>query len=76
MISNETKFRPVYGRTEEAILAAPITPGYFYVASDTGKLFVDVDTNKRISAGGGGGISIYYSVQNEVAQDGNDYFER
>jgi hypothetical protein len=59
MISNKTKFRPVYG-TQDAILAAPKVPGYFYIASDTGKVFVDVDTNTRIAAGGGGGVSIYY----------------
>ena len=53
MLSNQTKFRPVYS-TEEKISRAAIHEGWVYVASDTGKIFIDAD-NKRKQIGGSGG---------------------
>jgi len=37
---NKRAFRPVYG-TESKILKADIHEGYVYVASDSGKIFLD-----------------------------------
>lgn len=38
--NNQRVFRPVYG-TESKILNHEITDGYLYIASDTGKIFLD-----------------------------------
>lgn len=53
MISNQTKFRPVYG-TESKILGLEHNEGWVYVASDTGKIFIDAN-NQRKQIGGSGG---------------------
>ena len=51
------KFRPVMGK-EEDILALDKNNGYFYVATDTGKLFLDYqDIRKQVGGSGGGGGS-------------------
>lgn len=42
MITNQTKFRPVYG-TEAGILDLDHHEGWVYVASDTGKIFIDAN---------------------------------
>lgn len=59
MLTNQTKFRPVYS-TEEKISRAAIHEGWVYVASDTGKIFLDADNRRKQiggSAGGSGGGS-------------------
>lgn len=59
MVTNSTKFRPVYS-TEAKITNADIHEGWIYVASDTGKIFLDADGRRRQiggSAGGSGGGS-------------------
>ena len=58
MIDQKTIFRPVTG-TEDQITRAQKNPGYVYFASDTGKIFVDLDTQNRIAMGGAG-VSVLY----------------
>ena len=55
MIDSRTKFRPAYG-TEAKILSADIHEGWIYVASDTGKIFIDSEgARKQIGGSGSGG---------------------
>lgn len=80
MITNQTKFRPVYG-TEAGILDLDHHEGWVYVASDTGKIFIDAN-NQRKQIGGSGGSSGGGSAnlvwgfadedQNTLKEDPND----
>ena len=70
MISNQTKFRPVYGKKESTILSLPITEGFIYFADDTGKIFLDADGKRKQvggsgGGGGGGSSSIVWSFGDE-----------
>ena len=68
-----TKFRPIRG-IEDAIKALPITNGQLYFALDSGKIYVDTET-ERISVGTSG-ASIYYTyaiVDKENVAEGEDY---
>jgi hypothetical protein len=58
MINGKTRFRPVTG-TEAQIEGTQKNPGYVYFASDTGKIFVDLDNEHRIAMGGAG-VSVLY----------------
>lgn len=69
MISNRTKFRPVYGK-ETTILGLPISEGYVYIAEDTGKIFIDANGRRRQiggsgGSGGGGSTSIIWANADE-----------
>ena len=57
-------FRPVRG-TEEKINEFPITNGYIYFATDTGRIYMDKN-GERIAVGGGKGASIYYSTATDI----------
>jgi hypothetical protein len=46
-------FIPSYG-TEEEISEAAKRPGYFFVATDSGKIYFDTEEGARIGLGGGG----------------------
>ena len=61
MINGKTRFRPVTG-TEDQINNAQKNPGYVYFASDTGKIFVDLDNQHRIAMGGSGVAVLYAAV--------------
>lgn len=65
MIDNKTKFRPVVGK-EVKLKALPHNEGYVYYASDTGKIFLDVD-GERVTMGGSG-ASLFYFEENNVAE--------
>jgi len=67
-----TKFRPVRGK-EEKILSQEITNGYFYLATDTGRIFIDT-SDGRVSVGGGAGASLFYAgaVGNEIQKISED----
>jgi len=70
MISNQTKFRPVFSKKEANILALPINEGYIYVAEDTGKIFLDAEGRRKQiggsgGGGGGGSSSIIWSTGDE-----------
>ena len=57
MIDSQTKFRPAYG-TEAKIIDTDFHEGWVYVASDTGKIFIDSDgVRKQIGGSGSGGGS-------------------
>lgn len=57
MIDSKTKFRPAYG-TEAKIIETDLHEGWVYVASDTGKIFVDFNgSRKQIGGSGSGGGS-------------------
>lgn len=46
MITNQTKFRPVYG-TEAMISTLEHHEGWVYIASDTGKIFLDANNVRK-----------------------------
>ena len=68
MIDGKTRFRPVTG-TEEQIQNAQKNPGWVYFASDTGKIFVDLDTEHRIAMGGAGVAVLYGSASGLEADE-------
>lgn len=55
-------FRPVRG-TQTKIDNFPITDGYVYFATDSGRIYLDKD-GERINVGGGAGASIFYAEAN------------
>jgi hypothetical protein len=68
---NEIDFIPVRG-TEAAILGQKPREGYFYVATDTGKMYADIfdmasgeAIHKVI---GGSGASVIYGINSELTQ--------
>ena len=63
MITNQTKFRPVYG-TEAMISTLEHHEGWVYIASDTGKIFLDANNvRKQIGGSGGSGGSGSSSIE-------------
>lgn len=37
-------------------------PGRFYIAADTGRMYLDIDKDERVSVGGSGNGSALYQV--------------
>ena len=72
MIDGKTRFRPVTG-TEEAINNAQKNPGYVYFASDTGKIFVDLDNQHRIAMGGSG-VAVLYGNATGLKADEKGFY--
>lgn len=72
MIDNKTKFRPVVGK-EAKLKTLPHNEGYVYYASDTGKIFLDVD-GERVTMGGSG-ASLFYFEENNVAELPNGAYQ-
>ena len=60
-------FRPVQG-PEEKIKAYPQTDGYFYVATDTGRVYLDTATENKIPIGSSG-VQVIYGTEKEVGID-------
>lgn len=56
-------FRPVRG-TQTKIDNFPITDGYVYFATDSGRIYLDKD-GERVNVGGGAGASIFYAEAND-----------
>lgn len=73
MVTNQTKFRPVYGTESQIIGLSEYQEGWVYVASDTGKIFLCSNNSlKQIggsggSGGGSGSSSIYWGSADEDA---------
>lgn len=74
-------FQPVYG-TEAKILSRPIRNGCLYFASDTGKIFLDGDNQRKQVGGSGSGsgsANILWGEANEdlgtIKEDPNDITE-
>lgn len=65
-------FRPVRG-TEDRIANWPITDGYIYMTTDTGRIYFDVDS-QRISLGGSGNTSVLYANDTEVVDEGGNLY--
>lgn len=65
-MDNNISFRPVQG-TEAKIAGHELTKGYFYCATDSGKIYLDTE-DKRISLGGSG-AAIYYGNADSVQED-------
>ena len=65
MIDNLTKFRPVVG-VEENIKNLSFNEGWVYFASDTGKIFLDVD-GERVTMGGSA-ASLFYFEEDKVVE--------
>lgn len=55
---NNTKFKVIRG-TEAAITAIPVTDGQLYFATDSGKLYLDNGSERKVM--GGSGASLYYA---------------
>lgn len=72
MIDGKTRFRPVTG-TEEQINNAQKNPGYVYFASDTGKIFVDLDNQHRLAMGGSG-VAVVYGNASGLEADEQGYY--
>ena len=72
MIDGKTRFRPVTG-TEEQINNAQKNPGYVYFASDTGKIFVDLDNEHRLAMGGSG-VAVVYGSATGLEADEQGYY--
>lgn len=72
MINGKTKFRPVTG-TDERIQNAQKNPGWVYFASDTGKIYVDLDNENRIAMGGAG-VSVLYGHAPTTEPDDQGYY--
>ena len=72
MIDGKTRFRPVTG-TEEQINNAQKNPGYVYFASDTGKIFVDLDNEHRLAMGGSG-VAVVYGNATGLEADEQGYY--
>jgi len=58
-MENRTKFIPIRGKVDK-IREAEKQAGAFYVATDTGEMFLDVSSSERIPIGGTG-VKIYYT---------------
>lgn len=65
-------FNPVQG-TEAAIMTRGKVPGFVYFATDTGKIFLDVNDTDRITVGGSG-AAVLYSNAEKVISNTNDTF--
>lgn len=65
-MDNNVSFRPVQG-TEAKIAEHELTKGYFYCATDSGKIYLDTE-DKRIPLGGSG-AAIYYGNADNVQED-------
>ena len=72
MIDGKTRFRPVTG-TEEQINNVQKNPGYVYFASDTGKIFVDLDNEHRLAMGGSGVAVVYGNATGLEADEQGHY---
>ena len=63
-------FRPIQG-SEDIILKQDIYPGHVYFATDSGKIFLDTET-ERIAVGGGG-VAVLYSSAKDIKEDLTDF---
>lgn len=66
-MTDKTRFRPVTG-TDEQIQNAPKSPGWVYFASDTGKIYFDLDVDTRVAMGGSG-VSLLYGEAPTIEPD-------
>ena len=57
-MTDKTRFRPVTG-TDAQIQSTGKNPGYVYFASDTGKIYFDLDMDTRVAMGGSGVALLY-----------------
>ena len=64
---SKIRFRPVQG-PEEKIKAYPQTDGYFYVATDTGRVYLDTATENKIPIGSSG-VQVIYGTEKDVGID-------
>ena len=63
-------FRPFQG-TEEIIGKQDSYPGHVYFATDTGKIFLDTETERIVV--GGGGVSVLYASATDIKEDTVDF---
>lgn len=66
-MTDKTRFRPVLG-TDAQIQNAGKSPGWVYFASDTGKIFFDIDSETRVAMGGSG-VSLLYGNAPTIEPD-------
>lgn len=70
-MTEKTRFRPATA-LESEILASTKHPGWVYFASDTGKIFFDVDPDTRLLMGGGGASILYGKAATLSADEDSD----
>ena len=72
-MGEKINFRPVQG-TEEKIKKVPQQNGYFYVATDTGRIYLDTAEKNKLPLGSSG-VSVIYGNAKEIEvekdEDGN-----
>ena len=61
---SKIRFRPVQG-PEEKIKEYPQSDGYFYVATDTGRVYLDTATENKMPIGSSG-VQVIYGTDNTV----------
>lgn len=61
---SKIRFRPVQG-PEEKIKEYPQSDGYFYVATDTGRIYLDTATENKMPIGSSG-VQVIYGTDNTV----------
>ena len=66
-MTDKTRFRPVMG-SDEQIQNASKNPGWVYFASDTGKIYFDIDPETRVAMGGSG-VSLLYGEAPTIEPD-------
>ena len=72
---NNISFRPVRG-TEKTISSLPITDGYIYFATDSGKIYLDKGTERILVGGGVGSVIFYGNAEEKLVQNpDNLYYE-
>lgn len=69
---SKVHFRPVQG-LEEKIKNFPQNEGCFYVATDTGRIYLDTETENKLPIGSSG-VQVIYGTDNniEIEYDGNE----
>ena len=70
-MAENSRFIPVYG-TETEISSLKKVDGRIYFASDSEKIYLDMN-GERLTMGGNG-VSLYYANQAEVEQNLDNYF--
>jgi hypothetical protein len=74
MKKTDKVFRPVYG-LDAIVSNKDYQPGYIYFATDTGKIYLDIEENgeeKKKIVMGGSGASLFYAYDSEIIQKPGD----
>lgn len=67
----QNPFEPIYG-LDGTINQLKKQNGRIYFATDTGKIYFDINDRRHVM--GGAGVTLYYAEQAEVNQDNDEYY--